>query len=170
MLPDGKGFDFCNEIRDKTDAHIIFVTAKKEHDERLFGLTIGGDDYLDKPFHIKEMLLKVDTIMKRRKADKAPAQILTKGALMLNIAAVQATANGKDLILTPKEFSLLLTLVQNEGKTVSAEDLYKMVWNAPLSGDKNALIKSVSRLRTKIENTGYTITSHRGTGYAFEKI
>jgi len=95
---------------------------------------------------------------------------ITKGALSLNVVAVQALLDGKDLGLTQKEFSLLLVLAQNESKTISMEDLYTKAWNAPFVGNKNTLQATVSHLRKKIEASGYGITVLRGRGYVFEVI
>jgi len=170
MMPDGDGFSFCKEIRGATTAHILFLTAKNEHEDIARGLSDGGDDYITKPFHPEELLLRVNVVMCRRLMDKAPAQTVTKGALTLNVTAAQALLSGRDMMLTSKEFSLLLVLTQNENKTVSAEDLYMKVWNTPMAGDKNTLQATVSHLRKKIEASGYGITVLRGQGYVFEKI
>ena len=167
-LPDGNGMDFCEEIRDKTAAHILFLTSKIEHENMVLGLKFGGDDYITKPFHLDELLARIDAVMRRRMIDKKPVQVITKGTLTLDIMATQAFIGGDDLALTPKEFSLLLLLVQNEGKVLSAEYVYETVWKAPLIGDKNSMQAIISKLRTKIDPTGYYIDSVRGHGYVFK--
>jgi len=168
-LPDGNGIEFCEEIRDKTAAHILFLTSKTEHENMVLGLKFGGDDYITKPFHLDELLARIDAAMRRRMIDKKPVQMITKGTLTLDIMATQAFIGGEDLALTPKEFSLLLLLVQNEGKVLSAEFVYEKTWNQPLNGDKNSLKSIFSRLRPKIEPAGYIIQSLRGQGYMFVK-
>ena len=170
MMPDGDGFDFCDAIRGETNAHIIFLTAKVEHSDRVRGLHTGGDDYITKPFHPEELMARIAAAMRRRGMDKTPAKTIEKGSITLDIIAAQAFVNNADLNLTPKEFALLLMLVQNEGSTMSAEYIYESVWKAPLIGDNNALKTAISKLRSKIEATGFDITSHRGRGYVFQKI
>ena len=169
MLPDGNGLDFCQEIRKMTSAHILFLTAKAEHESILCGLKCGGDDYITKPFHPEELLARVDAVMRRRKMAGAAGKMLVKGLLQLDIVAAQAFVEGENLSLTPKEFSLLLFFVQNEGEIVTAEQVYKTIWQAPLAKDKNALQTAVSKLRQKIEYAGFSIDSMRGRGYIFRE-
>ncbi|MDR2108266.1 MAG: response regulator transcription factor [Coriobacteriales bacterium] len=168
MLPDDDGFCLCDEIRRTTSAHIIFLTAKTEHADLVRGLACGGDDYIMKPFHHDELLARVEAAIRRRRMDKAPTQTLTKGALTLDIVANQAFLNNTNLLLTPKEFALLLVLVQSEGKTLSADFLYERVWKQPIAGDRSALKTAISRLRTKIAVGGFDIISQRRQGYTFE--
>jgi DNA-binding response OmpR family regulator len=168
-LPDGSGFDFCREIREKTAAHIIFLTSVTGVDGELEGLTAGGNDYLRKPYSIDLLLKRVQNAALIK--DKAePPQTIKKGSLMFDLVASRAFMDGVDLLLTPREFSLLLFLAQNEAKAIRAEILYAKAWNAPLIGDKNTLQATVSKLRRKIEPSGYGITTLRGQGYAFGKI
>ena len=172
VLPDGSGMDFCAEIRELTTAHILFLTSKLEHEDMMRGLMSGGDDYITKPFHPKELLARIDSVMRRRQMDKIPAQPLqtiTKGSLVLDILASRAFIGVEDLQLTPKEFSVLLLLVQNEDKVLSAEYVYEKAWNLPLAGDKNSLKITISRLRPKVETAEYTIQALRGQGYVFQK-
>ena len=166
-LPDGDGMDFCREIRNETTAHILFLTAKTQHEHMMRGLHYGGDDYITKPFHPEELLVRVEAAMRRRLMGKAPIQTIRKGMLTLDILATQALINGKDLVLSPKEFSLLLLFVQNEEKLISAESVYEKAWRLPLVDDKNSLKVTISRLRQKIEPAGYVISSLRGQGYIF---
>lgn len=169
MLPDGSGFDFCAEIRDRTRAHILFLTAKTEHADRVRGLTAGGDDYIMKPFHPEELMARVAAAMRRRGMTGPSTQVLARGSLTLDVVASQAFVHGSDLLLQPKEFALLLLLVQNEGQVLGAEQVYEKIWRQPMVGDKNALQAAVYRLRKKIEHTGYDIRMVRGKGYLFEK-
>ena len=168
MLPDGSGFDFCEELRDTTAAHILFLTAKANHEDMVQGMSVGGDAYIMKPFHPEEMLLKVDAAMRRHGNDKA--QIIKKADLSLNTMSLQAFKGTESLGLTPMEFSLLLLLVKNEGCFQNADFIFETVWNAPIIENKNALQTAISKLRRKIEATGYTITFQRGCGYVFKKV
>lgn len=167
MMPDGDGFDFCSEIRDQTAAHILFLTAKIEHENTVRGFLTGGDDYITKPFHPEELLARIDAVMRRRNMDQVSVQMLIKGSLKLEVTSSQAYWSGKTLGLTPKEFAVLLLLAQNEGKTIRAEQVYESVWKAPLSDDRNALQAVLSKLRKKLEITDYTVATMRGQGYTF---
>jgi len=167
MLPDGNGFDFCKEIRGKTTAHILFLTAKADFEDMVEGMRGGGDAYITKPFHLEEMLVKVDAAMRRHEIDKF--QIIQKGNLALDVVARQAFGSGEALDLTPIEFSLLLLLIKNEGRPLSSAFIYEAVWRISEANDKNALQATISRLRRKIEPSGFTITFQRQHGYYFEK-
>lgn len=169
MLPDGDGFEFCEEIKGKTQARVIFLTAKTDVEDRVHGLEIGGDDYIVKPFHPREMLARVDAAM-RRQREKISVKKIEKGNLSLDIVASRAYASGTDLLLTPKEFALLHLLIKNEGKLMSAETLYKEVWGQDMGGDDRTLRPHVSKLRDKMEanKCNYTVNMVYGKGYCFE--
>ena len=167
MMPDGSGFDFCHEIRSTTTAHILFLTAMTSHEDMVKGMRIGGDGYIKKPFHPEEMLVKVDAAMRRHGKEKA--HIIKKGNLRLDVMSIQAFCDGASLRLTPTEFSLLLLFVKNAGHPLSSDFIYETVWKAPIIKCKNALQTAISKLRRKIEPTGYQISVHRDEGYAFHK-
>ena len=172
MLPDGSGFDFCAEIREKTHAHILFLTAQVEQENIFKGLTCGGDDYITKPFHVKELLLRVNAAMRRRNMN--PVQkVITKGALTLDMVSDTAFSNGKDLLMSQKEFHILRLLVENEGKTLEADYIFDAVWgkrNTPV--DKNTLRNRISGMRKKLEDekSGYTIEAAYGKGYFLQEV
>ena len=161
MLPDGNGLNFCSEIRQRTSASIIFLTSITESESELEGLIAGGDDYLRKPYGIKLLRSRVKkTLQKERKVP----QFITRGPFKLYIISAQAFVNGQDLLLTQKEFAVLLLLAQNERKILSAEYIYEKVWGYSTLYDKNAIQMTISRLRGKMENTGYTIAAYRKQG------
>jgi len=169
MLPDGDGIDFCKEIREMTQAHILFLTAKTEHEDMIKGLITGGDDYIAKPFHAKELLARVEAAMRRRRIGVPIGQI-KKGPFVLDLLSHRMLLNDEDLMLAKKEFDLLLLLVQNEGRIFSAQEIYAKVWGQPDINDNRALQAAISRCRKKIESTGYHIANIREKGYVFEKI
>ena len=170
MLPDGSGFDFCEEIRNKTKAYILFLTAKATHEDLVRGMTGGGDAYITKPFHPEEMLVKVDAALRRRDIEKSPVKKLSLGSLTMDIVSGQAFVNGVDLLLTKKEFSLLLVFAQNEGVILSAEHLFKQVWNLSVFVNDKTLRKHISELRYKLDagHCGHTVTTVYGKGYCFK--
>ena len=165
MLPDGNGFDFLCELRETCAAPVLFLTAKDEREDKLRGLRAGGNDYITKPYDIDELRERVVNF--HHFARRLPPR-LKLGELELDTAASMAFVFGKDLALSPKEFALLRLFVQKEGTILSAEYLYEKVWKAPLTNDTQAVRATVSRLRTKLTDSGYTITSLRNEGYCFE--
>ncbi|MDR0991382.1 MAG: response regulator transcription factor [Ruminococcus sp.] len=169
MLPDGDGVDFCKEIYGKTDAMIIFLTAKAEEEDTVRGLHAGGHVYLTKPYSPTVMLSYVERAVRIKNANKEKLpEYVTLGKLTMNLPSVIALWDGVDLLLSVKEFAILLLLVQNHGKVLSAKTLYETVWKAPLIRDKNALWRHISSLRHKLfEAAGDSIeiTSGRGAGY-----
>jgi DNA-binding response OmpR family regulator len=165
MLPDGNGLDFLEELRLTTDIPVLLLTALSEPGDTVKGLRAGGDDYLPKPYNNDELLARIESLLRRV---SHPPKTLTKGRLMLNVNSGMAFIDGRDLLLSPKEFAVLLFLAQNEGKTVNAENLYQEVWGLPLF-NKQTLKNRISELRKKLENatSDCYIESVRGEGYCF---
>ncbi len=166
MLPDGSGLDFMAELRRQSQAPVLLLTGLATPEDIVRGLTAGGDDYLAKPYDFEVLLARVEALLRR--AENVPEK-LVRGRLSLDVAADVATFDGNDLLLTQKEFLLLLIFVQNEERFISADYLYEKVWKAPSSGDSQALKKTIHRLREKITGSGWRIEWSRGEGYSFEK-
>ena len=166
MLPDGDGIDFCGEIREKTDAHIIFLTTRTEHEDRIRGLSIGGDDYITKPYKLDEMLIRVKAAMRRRGMKQSPKTTITYGELTLNTLTDRAYLEDKDLLLSQKEFSLLYIFVMYHSEILSKEQLYQMAWGQPMGDNDTALKTALSRLRKKLGDL-FEIATLRGKGYIF---
>jgi DNA-binding response OmpR family regulator len=176
-LPDGDGFTLCKEIRQDSDAPVLFLTGRKTTEDKVTGMNTGGDYYLTKPYNMDEFaaviarqLQKADET--RNKLDKAvrDAIITTRGSLTLNIPQSRAIVNGYDTELTPKEFAVLLLLVQNEGKELTGEAIYESVWGTTMNGDSTTIRVHISRLKKKLneENTDeFSILSGLGKGYTF---
>lgn len=167
MLPDGSGLDYMKELRQYSQIPVLLLTGLSTPEDIVRGLTEGGDDYLTKPYDFHVLLARIEALLRR--AGRVPDN-LHKGALRLEIVSGQAFFSNDDLLLTQKEFALLLLLAQNEGKIISAEYLYEKVWKAPMSGDKNTIQVTISKLRKKIRLARYDISMLRGQGYVFEKI
>lgn len=169
LLPDGNGVDFCREIRERIAAPILFLTSVTGVEQALEGIRAGGDDYLNKPFHIELLLARIEAFWRRDAIQQRrnPATALTRGPLTLNPATGVALLHGEDMQLTGREFALLLLLMRNEGRALTAGYLYETIWNLPLVGDPNALKTAVSRLRKKLEGSGFGIIAKRGVGYRF---
>jgi DNA-binding response OmpR family regulator len=165
MLPDGSGLDFLERLRQDTDIPVLLLTAPGEPGDTVKGLQAGGDDCLTKPYDNDELLARIESLLRRA---SRPLKKLKKGLLTLNMISGMAFVNGRDLLLSRKEFAVLLLLAQNEGKTVSPEYLYREVWGLPMN-DNRTLKKHISELRKKLENktSGCEITNVRGEGYCF---
>ena len=154
MLPDGSGLDFMAELRQHSQVPILLLTGLTTPEDIVRGITAGGDDYLAKPYDFGVLLARVEALLRR--AQQVP-ECIHKGRLRLDVTADVATLDGADLLLSQKEFSLLLIFVQNEKRFISAEYLYEKVWKAPSSGDSQALKKTIHRLREKITGSGWHI-------------
>lgn len=166
MLPDGSGLDFMRELRQNSRVPVLLLTGLTTPEDIVRGLNAGGDDYLAKPYDFGVLMARVEALLRR--AAHVPEQ-LTKGRLSLDVTADVATLDGVDLLLTQKEFVLLLLFIQNEGRFISAEYLYEKAWKQPMASDSNALKSALKRLRAKLEGSGYCIALSKGKGYQFEK-
>ena len=165
MLPDGDGVQWCKKIRkDSHDPPILFLSAKNTSLDILEGLKSGGDDYLPKPYDLEILLVKVELLLK--KASRVP-ETITKGKLTLNVLSQAAYVNGKDLLLTKKEFSLLLLFIQNEGNDMGYEYLYEKIWNQPMNDDKKPVVNTVAGIREKLTGSECSIETVYGKGYRF---
>lgn len=173
-LPDGDGIDFCGEIREVTTAHILFLTSSIEDEDKVRGLDSGGDDYITKPYKLKEMLSRVRAAMRRRdmEAVKSPARTsITLGPLTLDVVTSEAHFDNKEnMRLTPKEFAVLLLMVQNEGRTLTNAQIYEGVWKKSLNDDPGALLRHISSINKKLEESGgaASLVNVRGKGYMLE--
>ncbi len=166
LLPDGNGLDLIAEIREWTNAPVLIVTALGAKDERLNGLRAGGDDYITKPYDLDELCARVAAFLRREEMHRDHGnRALQHGPLALELMSGRAYLNGQDLLLTQKEFAVLLLLIQNEGQTLPKERIYAQVWKSPMAGDDRAVKTAVSRLRKKLDGSGMSIVSMRGEGY-----
>ncbi len=166
MLPDGSGLDFMAELRKYSQTPILLLTGLTTPEDIVRGLTAGGDDYLPKPYDFGVLLARVEALLRR--AEQVP-DCIHKGRICLDVTADVATLDGVDLLLSQKEFALLLIFVQNEERFISVEYLYEKVWKQPMVGNSNTLKTTINRLREKIKSSGYRIAWSRGEGYCFER-
>ncbi|MCL1940753.1 MAG: response regulator transcription factor [Synergistaceae bacterium] len=168
MLPDGNGLAFLKELREAGNrVPVIMLTAWNKNADIAGGLRAGANDYLGKPFSYDVLLARVEALF--RNVGYVPDSV-EKGPLKLDIAANQAFLDGADMLLTQKEFSLLLLFVQNEGRFMSVPYLYEKVWGQSMEKDTQAIRKSISRLRSKLKGCGFAIVSYRDEGYRLEKV
>lgn len=170
-LPDGSGFDICRKLKEKADTPVIFITARDDEGSVVMGLDIGADDYITKPFRIRELQSRIRSVLRRaRRSTKEDTDaIVHYGNVAINITKGKVLKNGKDVHLTALEYRLLLTLVNNEGRTLTRNQLLESIWD--VSGDfvnDNTLTVYIKRLRAKIEDDPRNptiIKTVRGIGY-----
>ncbi|GAA0429460.1 two-component system response regulator PhoP [Lentibacillus halophilus] len=174
MLPEMDGREVCRHLRYKQiDTPILMLTAKDDEFDKVLGLELGADDYLTKPFSVKEVTARTKAILRRtEKTDKISGASLNIGSLVIFPNRYEAEMNGKLLTFTKKEFELLHYLVLHKGNVLSREQLLRAVWNYDFAGDTRIVDVHISRLREKIEpNTRKPIyiKTIRGLGYKLEE-
>jgi len=172
MLPKMIGFDVCRELRARgSSIPILMLTAREEEADKVLGLEIGADDYITKPFSMRELMARVKANMRRSALNPPVEEMEAASGLVINTAAYQVTKGGKIIDLTQREYELLTFLASHPGKVYSRIDLMEQVWNYGYVGDDVRTVDvAVRRLREKIEddpaNPGYILT-RRGVGYYF---
>ena len=175
MLPKMDGFSVCKAIRRENAAvPILMLTAREEENDKVLGLELGADDYITKPFAVKELLARVAANMRRTSvaaaAETAEADVLERGTLKLHTGRMEVTVEGKPVDLSQREYDMLLYLMRNAGAVSSREELMHKVWNYEYMGDLRVVDVAVRRLREKIEPNPAEpvyILTRRGVGYLF---
>ncbi len=166
MLPGIDGFAVCAKIREESNTPILIVSARTGKEDKLNGLNLGADDYIEKPYDIDIMLAKIGGIFKRRYS----LDELIEGDLRLNKITREATKNGAPLELTAKEFDLLVLLIENKGKTLSKDYLFNRIWGSDSFSEQQTLTVHIKWLRRKIEDDPKNprmILTVWGVGYKF---
>ena len=168
-LPGIDGMAVTARIREHSDVFILMLTARTDEADRVAGLRIGADDYLTKPFSPRELVARVEAILRRRRGAPPRDNILRFQQITIDPDAREATAGGQPLELSPTEFDLLLALVRHAGRVLSREQLIDLVWGADFYGTDRVVDVYVGQVRRKLEAaTGTTpIVTVRGVGYRF---
>lgn len=170
-LPDGNGYDVCKLIKSQGDLPVIFLTAFDDEVNVVMGLELGADDYISKPFRIKELLARIKSVLRRYTNDNNDGKIQIKN-IKINTNEARVFKNGKEIVLTAMEYRLLLILINNRGKILSRNQLLEEIWD--VSGDfvnDNTLTVYIKRLRDKIEDepdNPQIVKTVRGMGYRIE--
>ncbi len=170
MLPKMDGLQVCKQIKqDKKLAviPIIMLTAKGEEIDRIVGFELGADDYIVKPFSVRELILRIKAILKRNKKTKIPQSILIVDKLAIDISRHKVTVNKKEIELTLIEFKLLVLLVQRKGRVQSRDRLLDDVWDISSEITTRTVDTHIKRLRQKLGKVGVFIETVRGVGYRF---
>lgn len=166
MLPDGNSLDYCRELRGKSGVRILFLSALGTKEDIVEGLRAGGDDYLAKPYIMDELILRIQSLMRRGNMEQE--EMNPKG-LTFNSLSNQAFYDGKDLMLKPKEYAVLELLNKNRDYYLSAEEIYSAVWNIDGGDDLSTVHNHIYSLRKKLTGTGYSIELKRGRGYQLKE-
>ncbi len=169
MLPGMDGMELAARLREHSDVFILMLTARSDEMDRVAGLRVGADDYLTKPFSPRELVARVEAILRRRRGKPDKSSIMRFTHVEIAPDPREARAGGQLLELTPTEFDLLLALARNHNRVLSREDLIEKVWGADFYGTDRVVDVYVSQVRRKIEAlTGENlIRTARGVGYRF---
>ena len=153
-LPDIDGYNVCQRIRSFSSCPIIFLTAKSEDEEKIKGLEVGGDDYVTKPFNIKELVLRAKSQLRRSTPEKniKKENIYTFGDVYINEDTGEIKKGEKQIVLTAKEYALMLYLVKNKNKVFSKNSLCEEIWGYEYDGNDNTIMVHIRHLREKIED------------------
>ena len=170
-LPDGSGYDVCKQIKDMGDLPVIFLTAYDDEVNVVMGFDLGADDYISKPFRLKELTARIKSVLRRYNKETADGIIKIKD-VTINTTSAKVSKAGEEIILTAMEYRLLLILLNNRGRILSRTQLLENIWD--IDGDfveDNTLTVYIKRLRDKIEdepNKPEIIKTVRGLGYVIE--
>ncbi len=170
MLPEISGLDICRSIRKTSDIPIIMVTAKDSEADRVAGLEIGADDYVIKPFSVRELLSRVRAVLRRTDISKneKSSQVIKVGNIEIDIGKYEAKVNDKQINLRPREFELLYALCENKGNLMSREQIFDEIWGYTFIGNSKTLDVHIQRIREKIEKNPKDpkkLITVRGVGY-----
>jgi two-component system alkaline phosphatase synthesis response regulator PhoP len=173
MLPEVDGLDVCREIRHTSKVPIIMITARGEEVDRVVGLELGADDYVCKPFSVRELMARVKAVLRRSQPEAAEdSQILTgPGGLRLDLECREARVGDVPIELTRLEFDLLYTLLLNAERVLTRERLLEQVWGYDFAGDTRAVDSAIKRLRARLRSAdpqADAIEAVRGLGYKFK--
>lgn len=173
MLPELSGLDVCRSIREESDVPIIMVTAKDSEADKVAGLELGADDYVTKPFSMRELVSRVRANLRRSRTSPQPSvtdEVLRGGPVEMDVARHEAVVGGRRIELPPKEFALLELLLLRKGRLLTRDFLIEEVWGADYYGDTKTLDVHVKRIRQKIEKEPHRpahLVTVRGLGYKF---
>jgi len=174
MLPEISGLDLCRMMRAESDVPIIMITARDSEADKVAGLELGADDYVTKPFSMRELLARVRANLRRRGMDAgisdAEDEILQGGPVVMDIGRHEVTVAGEPVALRPREFELLVAFLRNRGKLMTRDRLITEVWGMDYFGDTKTLDVHIKRVRKKIEpdpKQPRHLVTVRGLGYKY---
>jgi len=174
MMPVMDGWAVCKAIREESNVPVIMLTAKGETDDKVMGLRTGADDYVTKPFEMKELLARIEAVLRRtdRVSEEAPARRLTFDKLVIDMDSFELLVDGKKVDAPPKEMELLFYLASSPNRVYTRNQLLDEVWGFDYFGDSRTVDVHVKRLREKLENISdkWSVKTVWGVGYKFEVL
>lgn len=171
MMPELDGFSACKEIRKHCNTPIIMLSARGEEYDKIHGFELGIDDYVVKPFSPKELMMRVNAVLKRSNGADTPSQDVFKYEnLVVDFTARIVTVNGKRVDMTPKEYELFFYMVKNKGIALTREKLISEVWDYDFFGDDRTLDTHIKLLRKSLGEYSKCIVTLRGVGYRFDTV
>lgn len=168
MMPKLDGYSTYKEISKTKDIPVLMLSARGEEYDKLFGFEIGIDDYVVKPFSPKELMARINVIVRRNQAEIKPNKVYEFGGLKIDVDGHALYVNGEEKSPTPKEFELLMYFIQNEGKALSRDQLLSSVWGYDFFGDDRTVDTHIKMLRNTIGEYRDFIITVRGVGYKFD--
>jgi len=170
MLPGVSGLDVCRKLRSDdnfNDIAVVMLTAKSEEIDRIVGFELGADDYVTKPFSVRELILRVKVLLKKRLENSTNEQILAFGPITMNLDAHDVVVDGENITLTALEFKLLKHLLNRKGRVQTRDQLLGDVWGYSSEVTTRTVDTHIKRLREKLGKPGDLIQTIRGVGYRF---
>jgi DNA-binding response OmpR family regulator len=166
MLPDIDGIEVCKRLRQGSDVPILMLTARDEDVDKIIGLEVGADDYLTKPFNPRELVARIKSILRRSSSERRELQteVIVHGDLRVDAGRREATVNGGEVQLAPKEFDLLWELLDHRGLVLTRDQLLERVWGYTFAGDTRTVDVHVRQLRRKLGDASPVVTVW-GVGY-----
>lgn len=168
MIPDYDGWSVCRRIRKTSTIPIIFLTARCEEMDELFGFELGADEYIKKPFNPHILVARINALLKREKQCSGTARVV--GGIKIDEDARTVSIDGKTLKLSPREYSLLLYLVDNEGLALSRNQILHTVWNYDYDGYERTIDTHIKKLRLKLDSKKEYIQTIWNYGYRFQTV
>lgn len=166
-LPNGDGFKICTEIRSFSKVPIIFITSRNTNVDELMAITLGGDDFITKPYNTQILLARINALIKRAYPNNSNLDIIEHNGLKLNILSSAIEHGGNSEELTKNELKILYYLLINKGKIVSRAEIMEYLWDSAMFVNDNTLTVNITRIRNKVEEIGLKefIKTKRGQGY-----
>ena len=166
-LPNNDGFKICTEIRSFSNIPIIFITSRNTNIDELMSITLGGDDFITKPYNTQILLARINALLKRAYPNNSNMDVIEYNGLTLNILSSTIEHNQKNIELTKNELKILYYLLINKGKIVSRVDIMEYLWDSSMFVNDNTLTVNITTIRNKIEEIGLKdfIKTKRGQGY-----
>lgn len=166
MLPGASGFELCKEVRKSSNCPVFFLTSLGGEDSILKGYDLGADDYIVKPFNVKELYAKAEAMVKRYKGEHH-CHVLESGDIKLDTYSMQTFVSGQEVILSPKEYFLLKLFLENPSRVFSRSQLINLVWEYDFDGTDRVVDNMVRKLRKNLGPSGKRIVTAFGRGYKF---